>query len=352
MKKNRKINLDKIEGRYVGKSMSRTVVFIIGESANRNDMSVYGYERDTTPQMDKRRNDITVFKDVISASYMTGPSLSLALTSANMQNKDGWKDLPDFLIIAKKAGYKTFWLSNQNTNDGLHTLVAESADISHFYNRGDIISESTYDDVLLQPFAEAVRDPAPLKLIVVHLLGSHFHYKLRYPHEYARFDNVDDGVSAQMRTAGRSGSIIGKRKEYDNSILFTDAVWGRMVNELFSAHHPSPVTTSASLVNHSASLLYFSDHGQEVGHYRDHGGPSMVDKSGWEVPMVLMTSDKLTIPKSVLEIRSYQTDRLESTLLGLLQIETPYYHASDDILSREFRSKERYMEDRPYLSEK
>ena len=345
MKRNRKINQNMVDSQYVGKHDHRTIVLIIGESANRNDMSVYGYARPTTPEMDKLRNDITVFKDVISASYMTGSSLPLVLSPANINNRDAWKDLPDFLTLAKAAGYKTFWLSNQNTSDGFHTLVGEDADVKHFYNRGDIIFESTYDDILVKPFAEALQDDAPLKLIVIHLLGSHFHYRLRYPGEYARFDGSEDQVGAQMRQAGRSENIIQKRREYDHSILFTDAVWGKMVKELTSS-------TGNENRKMDFAMLYVSDHGQEVGHYRDHGGPSMVDKSGWEVPMVLMTNEKLAVPKVELENRAYQTDRLDSTLLGLLQLKTSFYQPFDDILSPKFITRERFMEDKPYVSGK
>lgn len=337
LRKNRTVHQNGFQSRYNGKETSRTVVLVIGESANRNDMSVYGYSRDTTPEMNRLRNQIMVFKDVISASYMTAPSLAMALTPADKQNKDGWQNLPDIITIARKAGYKTFWLSNQNATDGLLTLIAEGADVHHFYNHGDIISQSPYDDILLKPYQEALQDPAPLKLIIVHLLGSHFHYKLRYPEKYARFDSNDDQIAREMKKAGRPDWMVAKRNEYDNSILFTDVIWSQMTQNLFSS-----VTGKNS--GKGAALLYFSDHGQEVGHYRDHGGPSKSDKSGWEVPMVLMTSDKLTIPKPQLENRAFQTDRLDSTILGLLKITTPFYHNSDDILSESYKVRERSME--------
>ena len=344
-RKNRNIHQNVFQSTYVGKEANRTIVLVIGESANRHDMSVYGYLRDTTPEMNRLRDRITVFRDVISASYMTAPSLSLSLTPASRQNRDGWKELPDIITIARKAGYKTYWLSNQNATDGLLTLIAEGADVHHFYNHGDVISESPYDDILLKPYKEALNDPAPLKLIIVHLLGSHFHYKLRYPEKYSRFNGIDDEVTAEMKKAGRPDWMVEKRNEYDNSILFTDAVWSELAKDLFS--HVGVKNSGKG-----AAILYFSDHGQEVGHYRDHGGPSKSDKSGWEVPMVLMTTDRQSLPKSELEKRAYQMDRLESTLLGLLRIETPFYHASDDILSSGFSIQDRYMEDRQYVSDK
>ncbi len=291
LRKNRNIHQNVFQSRYAGKEANRTLVLVIGESANRNNMSVYGYPRDTTPEMNRMQDRITVFRDVISASYMTAPSLSMALTPANRQDRDGWKALPDVITIAKRAGYKTFWLSNQNATDGLLTLIAEGADVHHFCNHGSVISESPYDDILLKPYKEALNDPAPLKLIVVHLLGSHFHYKFRYPEKYARFSSNDDEVAVEMKKAGRPDWMITKRNEYDNSILFTDALWSQLAQELFSG-------VGGKDSAKGSALLYFSDHGQEVGHYRDHGGPSKSDKSGWEVPMVLMTTDRQVVPKS------------------------------------------------------
>lgn len=341
LKSDRDVFRSNFKSRYVAKNANRTVVVIIGESANRNNMAVYGYPRDTTPEMCKMRDRIIVFRDVISASYMTAPSLSLALTPANRENKDDWKGLPDIIMIARKAGYKTFWLSNQNATDGLLTLIASNADVHNFYNQGDVISQGTYDDILLKPFKAALDDPEPLKLIVVHLLGSHFHYKFRYPEKYSHFTSSSDQVGEQMKKAGRPDWMIAKRNEYDNSIRFTDAVWSKMAHDVFA-------TMDTQNRKKSVALLYFSDHGQEVGHYRDHGGPSKSDKSGWEIPMVLMTSEMLPVSRSELEKRAYQTDRLESMLLGMLKIDTPYYHVSDDILSKGFVPRDRAMEDKEY----
>ena len=55
---------------------STLVVVIIGESCNRNHMSVYGYNRPTTPRLQARK-DIMVFDNVISANSSTLKSIIL-----------------------------------------------------------------------------------------------------------------------------------------------------------------------------------------------------------------------------------------------------------------------------------
>ena len=56
-------------------AMPRTYVFIVGESANRNHLSLYGYKRNTTPKLEAMRDELVVFEDVISPDTHTIPSL-------------------------------------------------------------------------------------------------------------------------------------------------------------------------------------------------------------------------------------------------------------------------------------
>lgn len=163
---------------------------------------------------------------------------------------------------------------------------------------------------MLKSYKAALDDSAPPKLIVVHLPGSHFHYRFRYPGKCVRFDSTNNQVASETRKAGRLDWTIVKRNEYDNYILFTDALWSQFTQGLFSG-------VGRKDSGKGAALFYFSDHGQEVGHCRDHGGSSKSDNSGWEVPMVLMTNDVLAVRKSGLEKRAYQMDRMESILLEL-----------------------------------
>lgn len=94
-------------------AQKNTVVWIIGESFNRSNMSLYGYPRDTTPQLDALRDKLVVFKDVLSSEPATMTSLMKMMTPASLADPEAWNRKPDVLMLAEEAGYKTYWLSNQ-----------------------------------------------------------------------------------------------------------------------------------------------------------------------------------------------------------------------------------------------
>jgi heptose-I-phosphate ethanolaminephosphotransferase len=323
---------------YQGPSQ-QTIVFVIGESLTRNNMSLYGYERKTTPSLDTLRDELFVFKDVISGSYMTASSIIRMLSPASILQPDNWKNNPNIIQLAKAAGYKTYWISNQMAYDGWATLLANQTDKAIFTNRGDMISESSYDGAVLPHVHHALQEAAPLKLIVVHLLGSHFYYYLRYPEQFNLYNRANDAVSTSMHTAGRAQWVIDTRNVYDNSVAYNDMVIGNLVSDI-------KLTTQTP-----AKFLYVSDHGQEVGHNRDFARHSAIDKTGWEIPMLLWSNRSVHLKKDVIEARPYQTDRLDATLLGLMNIKSPFYHANDDILGNSFISRPRLMEGVTYTTD-
>ncbi|VVE00931.1 Phosphoethanolamine transferase CptA [Pandoraea iniqua] len=321
-----------------------TVVWVIGESLNRNNMSLYGYARNTTPMLDSLRGDLTVFRDVVSSEPATMSSLMKMLTPASLDDPEAWTRQPDVVMLAREAGYRTYWISNQVPNDGWLGLVAKRADEQVFINKGYGRGENNVDGNLLPAFDAALASDAPKKLIIVHLLGAHPTYDMRYPEEFARFDNTDDAVMASLAAQGRSTWVRHLRNEYDNAIAYNDFVVSNLIRK-----------TMATGAQTDASLLFSSDHAQEVGHTRNHAGQSVTDASGYEIPMVVWSRDGAQQPgapnqltQAVLEARPYQTDRLEHTLLGMLDIDTRYYSASDDLLSPAFTPRERRINGQAY----
>ena len=317
----------------------KTVVWVIGESLNRNNMSLYGYPRNTTPMLGTLRNDLTVFRDVVSSEPATMASLMKMLTPASLDDPDAWTRQPDLVMLAREAGYRTYWISNQVPNDGWLGLVANRADERIFINKGAGRGENNFDGNLLPGFDAALAGDAPRKLIVVHLLGAHPTYDMRYPDEFARFDNIDDAVMASLEAQGRSRWVRHSRNDYDNAIAYNDYVVANLIRKTMSATAPS-----------DASLLFSSDHAQEVGHTRDHTGQSVADASGYEIPMLVWTRDTPNAKtRAALERRPYQTDHLEHTMLGLLDIDTPYYNASRDLLSDAFTPAPRRINGKAYV---
>ncbi|VVD82928.1 phosphoethanolamine transferase [Pandoraea fibrosis] len=323
-----------------------TVVWVIGESLNRNNMSLYGYARNTTPMLDSLRGDLVVFRDVVSSEPATMSSLMKMLTPASLDDPEAWTREPDVVMLAKEAGYRTYWISNQVPNDGWLGLVAKRADEQVFINKGYGRGENNVDGNLLPAFDAALASDAPKKLIVVHLLGAHPTYDMRYPEEFARFDNTDDAVMASLTAQGRSMWVRHLRNDYDNAIAYNDFVVSSLIRK-----------TMAASPHADASLLFSSDHAQEVGHTRNHAGQSVADASGYEIPMIVwshagkaLSDGQGSLSRAALEARPYQTDRLDHTLLGMLDIDTPYYRAADDLLSADFTPQTRRINGREYVS--
>jgi len=305
----------------------QTLVLVLGESVNRSNWSLYGYPRNTTPELAARRDDMIVFRNVMSSDAATAQSLLKMLTPATLAHPDAWLTEPNVLALARTAGYHVTWLSNQEQGDGPIQILAEHAHEQIFVNHGYGRGSSSLDERLLPPLQRVLAGPAPRKLVVVHMQGAHLRYDMRYPPAFDRFSGADDAVSAALYKAGRPYWIRKARNEYDNAMLYTDHVIASILQAAKRAAPAGPV-----------SVLYVSDHGQEVGHHRNFAGHSSTDASGYQVPLLLWTQhpEEFAAQSCPLEQRAYRTDQLDHTLLGLLDIRTRFYQPEHDILSRQF----------------
>ena len=251
-----------------------TYVFVIGESANRNHLGVYGYFRDTTPKLHQRHKELLFFPKIISGATHTIPSLRKIL----LLQGDETASLID---LFNQANFKTFWLSNQTVAaEGKYigtSQIASRASVKVYKNMARDEGRSTQtDEVLLPELQKALHDPAPNKVIFLHLLGSHLQYALRYPPSFGYFQDDKD----IPKTPWRKGRATHYINAYDNSIRYTDHVLDQVIAMMEKRPEQSFV-------------LYFSDHGQEVYDIRPLRG--QVEKNPTrnmlDVPFILWLSD-------------------------------------------------------------
>src|SRR5262249_11558439 len=195
----------------------RTIVFVIGESVTRLNLSRAGYHRETTPELDALGDELTWFSDVISCDPSTIPALKKILTPADLSHPDLWLSKPDLLLMARRAGYKTFWISNHSTDaNGVVSVFASHADKTVLVNRGSSRGDGSYDEVVLPALEDSLRDPNPRKLVILHLLNAHPAYYFRYPKSFARFNDAEDAVTRELKAKGRAFWAIKMRNYYDN----------------------------------------------------------------------------------------------------------------------------------------
>ncbi|EIH4587947.1 phosphoethanolamine transferase [Escherichia coli] len=237
-----------------------TYVLIVGESVRVDNMSLYGYTRSTTPQVEAQRKQIKLFNQAISGSPYTALSVPLSLTADSVLSHD-IHNYPDNIInMANQAGFQTFWLSSQSAfrqNGTAVTSIAMRA-METVYVRG-------FDELLLPHLSQALQqNTQQKKLIVLHLNGSHEPACSAYPQSSAVFQPQDDQDAC-----------------YDNSIHYTDSLLGQ-VFEL--------------LKDRRASVMYFADHGLERDPTKKnvyfHGGRE-ASQQAYHVPMFIWYSPVL-----------------------------------------------------------
>ncbi|MEO6680795.1 MAG: phosphoethanolamine transferase CptA, partial [Pseudomonas sp.] len=225
-----------------------TLVLVVGESTNRQRMSLYGYNRETTPELDKLKDQLAIFNNVITPRPYTIEALQQVLTFADEENPDLYLTTPSLVSMMKQAGYKTFWITNQQTMTKRNTMLttfSEQADEQVYLNNNRNQNAAQYDGDVIEPFNKALTDPAPHKLIVVHLLGTHMSYQYRYPPTFNQFKDRT-GVPA-----GVHDDEVPTYNSYDNAVLYNDFVVSSLIKDY-------------AKVDPNGFLLYLSDHGEDV----------------------------------------------------------------------------------------
>lgn len=313
------------------KSLPTTVVIVIGESTTRLHMGLYGYPRDTNPKLNSIKNELTIFNNVFASRPNTIESLEQVLTFADQENPDDFKTKPSLIAMMKQAGYKTYWITNQQTLTKRNTMLttfAKQADEQIFLNNARSQNAYSFDEKVLVPFSEKLNKPDEKKLIIVHLLGTHMKYAYRYPTNYNFFK---DGKDLNTKLAEDKLQVIN---EYDNAVRYNDYI----VYELIQRLKNNKQAIQQSL------LIYFSDHGEDVYDSkpnnfkgRNEGAPTY---PMYAVPFVIWHSanwsnkDRLNDP--TIRNRQYDNADFIYTFSDLLGLRYDGYLDYESILSKHF----------------
>ncbi len=314
----------------------RVTVLVIGESHNKRHMSLYGYPRDTTPKLVQRNKDqnFIVFENAYSNHTHTNRSLSLSLTEANQYNGKGWTTSPSLLTIARQAGIKTYWISNQQMLgawDNVVALLAKESDNVVSINKkiGKRKQPDKQDEALIPHLQSVLQEPGE-KLIVVHLSGSHGSYCLRFPEAWNTYSG-----ELEPSAFGKAHATTNLKKVncYDNSIRYNDHVLDLVLTNLEESKIP-------------ASALYFADHSEDVFNGNGHNS-SRFDFNMSEIPMFFAVSNSWKRGFSghwelLLKNRKkiFTSDLVFETALGLMGLESNNVDTKNDLGHEEFESVE------------
>jgi len=223
---------------------SLTVIFVLGDALRAANLSLNGYERETTPLLAKR-NNLVSFPNIYSPHTHTNASVPYILTRADRLSPERALTETSFISLFNKSGFYTAWLGNQDPGRTYIGLIYESNTVV-FANPGktSFVFQPWLDEDLL-PFVKEMKDKSkPNKLLILHTIGSHWYYNHRVTPEFVRFLPI---TRTRILSQNTAEEIINS---YDNTILYTD--W--FLNELISLFE-----------NENAIVFYLSDHGQSLG---------------------------------------------------------------------------------------
>lgn len=254
------------------------IVVIIGESLSRSHCSLYGYGRPTQPRLGRLAADslLVVFSQPTAPALHTIAAFKYIVGTWNGEADRDWFRCPTFLEVARRSGYRLSWISNQSPKgvyDNPVKKIADFCDRLAFTDNGMIGSKGmrVSDDLdsLLIPIVQKWNDDVK-DLSVIHLLGSHVAYYLRYPKHYNRFRRAD-----YDRPTDRQRIVLSS---YDNTVLYNDMV----VSELMKLYD-----------GQDAVVIYFSDHAQDLfesdRHFFGHGrdGNPVSEAAAAAIPMMV-----------------------------------------------------------------
>jgi len=222
-------------------------VLVIGESSRRDRWQLFGYKRATNPELVKVPNLIPI-PNMLSSWPVTIMAIPQLLTRKSINDTRLTGTEASILRAMQEAGFETWWISNQSPVgefDSPVSMYALEANNTLFLNHATLASSGSYDEVLLQPLSDALKESHKDLFIVLHMMGSHDSYDKRYPEEFKHFRPTFDDENSSLSSVERQAN------SYDNSILYTDHVLAQAINIL-------------STDNVISTLFYVSDHGEAL----------------------------------------------------------------------------------------
>jgi heptose-I-phosphate ethanolaminephosphotransferase len=307
-------------------------VIIIGESTNRSHFGLYNYYRQTTPKLNKIKDELLIYNNVISPHAYSIGALTKILTLGNYESPESISK-GSIIQLINKAGFDTHWLSNQRPIGPYESLITKISlsSTKYKYITTEIAGKSkVLDGDLIQEFDKTLVNLTNKKnVIFLHMMGTHHQYENRYPSSFHKFK---DTPKANFVTEESSKKI----NHYDNAIFYNDFLI-------------SDVIKKVKKLNKKSFVLYFSDHGEEMfndlniaGHNED-----IYSKSMFDIPFILWESTKYKQEKKIefVDERKYMIDDLINSIADLLDINAFEIDNKRSIFNQNFKDRKRIIKD-------
>lgn len=242
---------------------------VIGESARRDYFHTYGYPVENTPFLDSTTG--VIVNGMASAGTYTIGSLRLMLTQGDKSTAAPNYNL-NLIGLIKKAGFNTYWLSNQGQFGEWDTpisAIAKKSDKTYFTKLRAFNERNISDFELLRILKPMVNATSKQRrFFVIHTMGSH-------PYACDRIEGMKDAYEVHEKKDAYIACYISSIKQTDQ---FLEKLHDMLMH---------------NKQGRSFSMIYFSDHGMA---HRDVDGViqlnnNFVSKYHHDIPLVKISSD-------------------------------------------------------------
>jgi len=228
-------------------------VLVIGETARGDHSQLNGYFRETNPVLSKYPH-VVPLRDIVSPWTFTNRSVPVIITRMSGSTSSRSIDEKSIIGAFREAGFRTYWISNQQPIGIGETSITHFAREAHeavFLNTSAkvMLTDGNYDEQVLGPLAKIINRNEKKQFIVIHLLGSHDSYDKRHPIEFDVFKpSLTSLNNANHHDVRNKLETINS---FDNSMRYTDYVLSKIID-------------TVNATNSISSVLYSSDHGETL----------------------------------------------------------------------------------------
>ncbi|MFK7802531.1 MAG: sulfatase-like hydrolase/transferase [Anaerolineae bacterium] len=250
---------------------TENILLIIDESVRADQLTMYGYGRETSPTLNRlqEEGELIYWPDMASAATCSVASNSVMIS--------GLKELPDterriyknptIFHYAKAMGYKTHYFNGSSSRLWNSLTGADLRFIDNYVNRSTMLHPSLEDtDGEIAELLFEVLNSESGHFIVVNKSGVHFPYEKTYPASAAVWtDNPPNDVKE---------ADIDLVNHYDNGLLHnTESFFDTLLAD--------------GTVLANTLIVYTSDHGESLDatRFQPHCGR---DKLEARVPLMMM----------------------------------------------------------------
>jgi arylsulfatase A-like enzyme len=284
-----------------------TVILVVIDTLRRDHLGLYGYDRDTSPALDRLAREATVFEHCLATSSWTKPSTVSLLTGLYPPSHGVHRKLraPRELVFVSEVlrdhGFATAAFSG---NVYVSPIFGMNQGFDKF-RKVPTHGIGTYPDSA-QILDEAVRwldlHPEGPRFLYVHLMNVHGPYestdaqrrrfrvepRRNFEFKNALWKRIVRGEDLAARSEVREAHLNDLRERYDAAIAHTDAAL---------AHFFETLAANGTLDR--SLLIVTSDHGEELFEHGGFGHRRTLFGEVLEIPLLIRDPDLLDTPRQI-----------------------------------------------------